>query len=88
MSKIVLEDIHIHNIAVKKEYRGMGIGGKMLSHLIEDSIINCAGKLCLEVKNSNLPAIKLYQKHGFIPVGERKNYYEDGSNAVLMDRVF
>ena len=88
MSKIVLEDIHIHNIAVKKEYRGMGIGGKMISHLIEDSITNHAGRLCLEVKNSNLPAIKLYQKHGFVPVGERKNYYEDGSNAVLMDRTF
>ena len=62
MTHMVLEDIHIHNIAVKQEYRGKGIGGKIISHLIEASIVNNTGKLCLEVKNSNSSAIKLYKK--------------------------
>ena len=88
MSQENLEDIHIHNIAVKKDCRRKGIGSRMLLHLIDASRMNNIRKLCLEVKNINISAIKLYQSHGFIASGEKKNYYEDGSNAILMDRAF
>ena len=87
MSQTILEDVHIHNIAVKKNHREKGIGSEMLLHLIEESRMNITSKLYLEVNNSNLQAIKLYQRHGFIATGERKNYYEDGSNAIVMDRA-
>lgn len=41
----------------------------------------------LEVKACNKRAIKLYEKHGFHPVGLRRKYYADGSDAVLMTRA-
>ena len=37
----------------------------------------------LEVSSSNLPARKLYEKMGFVPQGERKDYYTKGDDAVL-----
>ena len=43
--------------------------------------------MTLEVRESNAPAIALYSKHGFVPVGLRKNYYElPRENAVLMTK--
>ena len=87
MSQRVLEEIHIHNIAVTKEYRRKCIGSKMLVDLFDYSSEQGVSKLCLEVKDSNIPAIQFYMSHGFAPVGERKKYYDDGSNAILMDRT-
>lgn len=40
----------------------------------------------LEVRESNMGAIGLYQRHGFVEVGRRKKFYLDGEGAVLMNR--
>lgn len=88
MSQTILEEVHLHNIAVKKSHRGNGIASKMILHLIDESRMNNKSKICLEVNYSNISAIKLYQHHGFTAIGERVNYYEDGGNAILMDRDF
>ena len=57
-----------------------------MERTIETALDCRAVKITLEVKESNTPAIKLYMKNGFIPVGVKPNYYHDGSDAIYMQR--
>lgn len=78
-------ELTINNIAVLEPFRQQGIGEKLLTYALElYPQMECA---LLEVRESNKPAQKLYEKHGFVKVGERKNYYSDPTeNALLMTK--
>lgn len=81
----VAGEIEINNIAVLPEFRRMGIADKLLSHMFQ--MFPEADSAYLEVRESNLPAQKLYEKHGFVRGGERKNYYKNPiENAILMSK--
>lgn len=73
----------IINIAVDKDYQGKGIGAALINYVIDNTT---ADKLMLEVKDNNVSAIKLYTKLGFNQIHIRSNYYEDGTNALIMER--
>ena len=76
------------NIAVAPEARRRGVADALLSVLTSFGRDNLA-VLMLEVRASNLPAVALYEKHGFAAVGRRKNYYEaPKEDAVLMTLTF
>lgn len=82
----VLDEGQITNIAVKESYRGQGIAKEMIKKLIKKAEEKKIEKLSLEVRESNLAAIRLYLSKGFKKVGERKNYYKSPQeNAILMD---
>ncbi|MDV4151470.1 ribosomal protein S18-alanine N-acetyltransferase [Clostridium sp. AL.422] len=85
---IVVGEGSITNIAVHPDYRGMGIGSKLLSSLINlCSDLNCT-LINLEVRESNYSAQNLYKKFGFTVDGIRKGYYEDNKeNAILMSKI-
>lgn len=72
----VLGEVYINNIAVFYNYRGFGIGESLLTHLINVSKEENCDLVTLEVRVSNAPARKLYEKLGFSEVGVRKNFYE------------
>jgi [ribosomal protein S18]-alanine N-acetyltransferase len=77
----------LFNICVSSEQQGKGLGGRLLSHFIAQSEQRNATEAWLEVRASNLSAIHLYQKHGFIEAGLRPNYYRSASgneDAVMM----
>ncbi|MDO5043701.1 MAG: tRNA (adenosine(37)-N6)-threonylcarbamoyltransferase complex transferase subunit TsaD [Coriobacteriia bacterium] len=77
-------EVQILDIAVDKAYQKQGIGSKLLSRVSYDGQQLGAHSASLEVKSSNEAAIALYKKRGFRVVGERKNYYGQGSSALLM----
>lgn len=81
-----IDEAHVMNIAVKKEFRRKHLGSKLLDFLINVAKEN--GKICitLEVNESNKPAIGLYQKAGFNIVGRRKKYYENRFDAIIMTK--
>ena len=84
----VLDEGNLDNIAVSPHCRRQGIADALLSALtgFGRTSLSC---LFLEVRASNLPAIALYEKHGFVPVGRRKNYYESPrEDALLMTLAF
>lgn len=82
---IILDEGHITNVAVLPEARGQGLGRKLLQALLQYAANLGAAYLTLEVRQSNLPAIRLYTSFGFIKVSVRKKYYEDtGEDALLM----
>lgn len=76
---------YVTNIAVLPEYRRQGIA-KML---IEKQLQNEMSFITLEVRESNLPAIKLYESCGFENVGIRPKFYSNPTeNAIIMTKYF
>ncbi len=82
MSK-VYDEIQIANIAVLPYFRKKGFGDALISRTKKLASEEGFSFITLEVRASNTPAIKLYEKHGFKAVGLRKKYYGD-EDAVLM----
>ena len=74
----------ITDIATHPDFRRVGIGEGILNELISYCKENNCTKINLEVRKSNIPAQRLYEKLGFICDGERKNYYENRETAILM----
>ena len=76
----------LYSIAVLPEYQGQGLGSELLN-LAEEKARehDCIG-LRLEVRSDNGNAIGIYEKHGYKRIGSAKNYYEDGMDAVRMEK--
>ena len=78
---------HIMNVAVDPEQRRQGIGAAMLEELFRRIDAQTA-RFTLEVRESNRPAIELYERFGFRAAGRRRRYYQDnGEDAVVMWRT-
>ena len=80
----IIDEGHITTIAVKNDYRRNHIGEAMIYKIIEDCYKNEIKYLTLEVRASNIPAIKLYEKYGFQSLGTRKGYYQDNNEDALI----
>ncbi len=81
-SQTVLGETDMMNIAVHPDFRRQGIAEALVNALVDALKERDSHCLTLEVRASNVPAQKLYEKLGFVTVGRRKNYYrnprEDG----------
>ena len=80
----VLDEAHITNIAVKSTERGKGIGKFLMSALIARAKLADITRMTLEVREGNIPAIKLYESFGFKVEGVRKKYYDNKYDALIM----
>lgn len=86
---LIIDEGHITNIAVKKEFRDMKVGSHLLKALIELSKERNITSMTLEVRESNIAAQRLYEKYGFKEVGLRKAYYSDNNeDAMIMWLTF
>lgn len=75
-------ELEITQLAVKKAYQGQGLANQLMGFLADRP-----ERIFLEVRASNQVARALYEKHGFLPVGQRKNYYQNPvEDAILMAR--
>ena len=84
---IVIDEGYIFNVAVRESYRNKGVATALINELVTYGKKNNFSFITLEVRESNLPAISLYSKFGFIKAGERKNYYSNPKeNAILMTK--
>ena len=82
-------EAHILNVCVRSEFRNFGIGRRLLEHLLERAAASGVGEAFLEVRSSNLAAIRLYQHLGFEQIGIRRGYYQapDGrEDAIVLKR--
>ncbi|MDD3840509.1 MAG: ribosomal protein S18-alanine N-acetyltransferase [Clostridia bacterium] len=86
---IIIDEAHVTNIAVHPEYRGMGVGNKIMEHLIDICVEKDLVGITLEVRKSNVIAKNLYKKYGFEEKGIRRSYYLDtNEDALIMWRYF
>ncbi|MEM1538446.1 MAG: ribosomal protein S18-alanine N-acetyltransferase [Candidatus Nezhaarchaeales archaeon] len=74
---------HILSIATRPDVQARGIGRALLEALIERLRGRGANRFRLEVRVSNIVAIKFYEKMGFKVLGVIKSYYEDGEDAIV-----
>lgn len=85
----VLDEGYVGDLAVAEAHRRRGLGEALLTALLDRARELDLAFLTLEVRESNLPARRLYEKTGFTEVGHRKNYYErPREDAVLMTFSF
>lgn len=84
----VLGEVYINNIAVFKDYRNKGIGKALIKALSDYCKENSCEFCTLEVRKSNTNAISLYEKCGFVLVGERKNFYDSPTENALLYTLF
>jgi len=80
------DETHLANLAVSEDERGKGIGGRLLDAVTEFARRSKADSMYLEVRVSNTIARKFYAERGFVPTYLRKGYYENGEDAVIMER--
>ena len=80
---------YITNVAVRPEYRRQGVASQLLEVFARFAQGWGLAFLSLEVRASNTAARALYEKHGYVQAGLRKNYYEHPrEDAVIMTREF
>lgn len=84
MAWLVVDELHITNLAVDPSVRGRGVARGLITTLIRNTRSEGAVWSALEVRESNLAARALYKGLGFTVLGSRKGYYPDGEDALVM----
>lgn len=78
------DEAEIISLAVHPEHRKMGLAKTLLSRAISICCQAMATKIFLEVRPSNIPALKVYKSSGFYEVARRKKYYQDNLEDALI----
>ena len=84
--QVVIDEAQINYFVVNKKFRKKGFGSYFMSYLIKKCEKLNLKKLLLEVSQSNVTAERFYSRFDFSTVGIRKNYYKDGSHALLKEK--
>ena len=82
----VLDEVHLLNVAVHPEHRGLGIARRLVEALLEDGRATGGRVVYLEVRAGNVVARRLYRRLGFRDLGTRRGYYGPGQDAIVMER--
>jgi len=79
-------EAHILNLCVREEFRIVGFGRRLLEHMLERAAAAGINEAFLEVRPTNLAAIRLYQRLGFEQIGIRRGYYQapDGREDAIV----
>jgi ribosomal-protein-alanine N-acetyltransferase len=80
----VLDEVHINNLAVLPEHRREGVASALLDRVLRDGAAHGAHRATLEVRRSNVPALKLYETFGFSVRGVRRGYYTHPEEDALI----
>ncbi len=81
---LMVDEAHVTTFAVDPRFRRRRIGEALLLALLDLAVERRAREATLEVRLSNLPARRLYEKYGFRPVGIRPRYYSDNNEDALI----
>lgn len=75
----VADEAHLLNLAVDPGFQGRGFGGRLLDHVLSETQHTPVQQVFLEVRASNVAAIRLYHSRGFNEIGRRPHYYPLGT---------
>jgi [ribosomal protein S18]-alanine N-acetyltransferase len=81
---LVLDEVHINNLAVRGDFRGRGAGTALLEHVLRAGASRGAERATLEVRRSNAQARRLYERLGFEVAATRPNYYVSPAEDALI----
>ncbi|HVJ47941.1 ribosomal protein S18-alanine N-acetyltransferase [Desulfitobacterium sp.] len=80
----ILEEGHITNVAIDPEFRGHRLGEFLMRTVMRQMLAEGMERMTLEVRTSNFPAQRLYERLGFVLAGRRKGYYSDNREDALI----
>jgi ribosomal-protein-alanine N-acetyltransferase len=81
---VVFDELHINSFAVDPAWRRRGFARRLLRRVLDEGAAAGARSATLEVRNSNVPARKLYEGLGFQVEGVRRDYYQDPREDALI----
>ncbi|MBO6972052.1 MAG: GNAT family N-acetyltransferase [Prochlorococcus marinus CUG1431] len=84
--QVVLDEAQINYFVVNKNFRKRGFGTYLMGHVIRQCEKLKINRLLLEVSHRNFIAEKFYSRFDFSTVGTRRQYYKDGSDALLKEK--
>jgi [ribosomal protein S18]-alanine N-acetyltransferase len=87
IARCLPDEWEIENVIVDKQYRQRGIGSLLVRELLARARVGGACSVILEVRESNLPALRLYETIGFKPEGRRRDYYQDPVEDAILYRI-
>jgi len=80
----ILEEAHLTILGIHPDYRGQGLGRLLLTALLTKAVQRKLERATLEVRDSNVSALSLYEKFGFKIAGKRKRYYSNPPEDALI----
>lgn len=80
----VLDEGQITNVATHPAYRRQGLANTLLTALVSEARERSLKTVSLEVRESNLAAVRLYESHGFFVAGKRRSFYNDPREDALV----
>ena len=84
--QVVLDEAQINYFVINRNFRNKGFGSHLMNYLIKVCEKIKVNKLHLEVSQSNVTAERFYSRFDFFTVGIRRNYYKDGTDALLKEK--
>ena len=84
VGRLIADELHINNVAVREAYRRTGIARALLSRVLGEAKAYRAANAFLEVRAGNEAAQALYERCGFTIVGRRRNYYSNPLEDALI----
>ncbi len=81
----VTDEVHLLNVAVHPERRGLGYGRELVARVVDEARSASARVVFLEVRAGNVIARRLYRQLGFKDLGVRRAYYGPGQDAIVME---
>ena len=81
---LLVDEAHVTTFATRRAWRRQGVGERLLLALLDLAAARGAHEATLEVRPSNAPARRLYEKYGFKVVGVRPRYYSDDNEDALI----
>ena len=81
----VTDEVHLLNVAVHPERRGLGHGRALVGAVIAEAEVARTRVVYLEVRAGNVIARRLYRQLGFRDLGVRRGYYGPGQDAIVME---
>jgi len=87
--QVIFDEAEVHRIAVDPKLRGLGYGQALMEDFLQRMQEMGVVTVLLEVRAGNVPAIGLYEKHGFVSIGVRKEYYQNPrEDALILQKCF
>lgn len=83
----LIDSYNLLLIAVKDEFKNKNIATKLIQKLENIAKNKNIEKIWLEVRENNFPAINLYLKNNFKNIYMRRNYYKNGENAIIFEKL-
>ena len=84
--QVVVDEAQINYFVVNKKFRKKGFGSYLMCYLVKKCEKLNLKKILLEVSQGNVTAERFYSRFDFSTVGIRRNYYKDGSHALLKEK--